>query len=403
MSVQLFASAVCLSAGIRRNQFESEGGELGGVEKLANMILKEKNCGNACEDAAGLLRALFGGLNFAGAIENSELDGNTVKVTTTGKGAVGELATKSRVPYDVIVYKHVNATFSHEKGRAVLKMEGLYFAPVDGMESYFITAKEYTNIAAEDGCKKECPMIGDDWRNTMPIQDVVACESCVAYEWYKANKGEVDGNTNKMARILTNTPFSNPALGWEQEQGAWVPSLVGDKNRRRIIYSMLTAAPTRIKDFIFGASPVDFNAPKKTYKDKRYVSAETEPDFRGDELLAAFFKSNKLLEKSQEVGKQALIGRKGTTYDYPLDMAENKLRMGTSGINFARMVAAGSAELRAAKPNGIFVRPAKPDKVMKMLGVCKEATKIVDGMRDETLIDSGCSGDEGRVRWGPAA
>jgi hypothetical protein len=345
----------------------------------------------ASTDAIELLDTIFGGLNDVGLVYSSipfQPDGeNTLTVTLTS-AAVGELATKSKVPYEVKVDRTMTAFVENVGSAVIVHMTGLYFAPPADMKSLLEAAMAYKATAAASACKAECES-----------GDVIACESCVAYEWYKVNKAAVAAQPGKMARILTATPFDTMALSLEKQQGNWTPSRVGDKNRRRIIYSMLTAAPTRIDRFIFGTTPVDFGVPAKTLNEKkkmkptfddgRYMAAVAVPDFHGNTELAAFFEENQLAAKALEIGKASLIGKLGTTYDYPLDMAE-KMGQGTSGINFARMVASANPILHE---QGIYVRPAKPDKVMKMLGLCAEAAA------NPAKIDTGCGGGDGRILW----
>jgi len=229
----------------------------------------------------------------------------------------------------------------------------------------------------------------------------------VAYKWYtkkfklemKALKKE-GGSKGKVARVIEATPIENPVLSLEVQQGDRMPSRVGDSNRERILYSMLLAAPTRFDKVIFGNSPADFNAPLEvpnwqgkmapTYsKAGPYMAAIPVEDYHGNTVLETFFREHNLLAKSIEIAKASLIGKLGTTYDYPLDKAES-LGQGTSGINFARLVSAANPLLQSQQ---IYVRPAKPDKVMKMLGVCQAA------LQDAEKIETGCGGSDGRVLW----
>lgn len=392
-------------AQVQKTSFAKSTGDLSGVEALKNDIDKLAGGSDAKEDAKEFLDTLFGGLFDAKLLEKSEYEPledsgvKALKVTLLGDDVVGELATKSKVPYEAQVGQTMFATaYATESGAIEISMTGLCFAPPSDTQGLFEEVLAYQETAAGNSkqCKKECKGLSAN----STIGDRITCESCVAYEWYKTHANQVASRSGKMARILTNTPFGTKALSLEKQQGNWTPSLVGDKNRRRIIYSMLAAAPACFEKFIFGTTPTDFGAPaeiinakkksEKTYADGRYMAVVTRFDFeKVRNVDKSFFMENHLQEKSLEIGKASLIGKQGTTYDYPLDMAE-AMGQGTSGINFARLVSAANPILHEQQ---IFVRPAKPDKVMKMLGLCKEA------LVDASKIDSGCGGNEGRIWW----
>jgi hypothetical protein len=218
-----------------------------GVEALKGAIDSLSGGSQAGNDAKDVLQTLFGGLDTAGLVEGSSFDGSAKVVVTLKGEVVGEMATKSKVPYEVQLDKTMSAEVVPKSDGAIeVKMEGLFFAPPADAKPLFELVLAFKNTAAANKkmCQKECE---SDY-------DGIACESCAAYEWYKLHKAEVAAQDGKMARILSATPFSLKALSLEKEQGAWVPSSVGDKNRRRIIYSMLLAAPARFESFIFGTS-----------------------------------------------------------------------------------------------------------------------------------------------------
>jgi len=314
---------------------------------------------------------------------------------------VGELATKSKVPYEVIVDRTMTATVQQQGEAVEVHLTGLFFAAPEDALPLLEEALGYKDTVLANGdCKKKCGSLDD-------VKGQLSCESCVAYKWYvqkfmpdmkdMKKEGSVTG---KMARILEATPIQNYALSLEVQQGDRLPSKVGNNNRERILYSMLLAQPTRFDKVIFGNSPADFNAPLETMNAKNkmaptyskagpYMAAVPVADFHGNTVLETFFQEHNLLAKSIEIAKATLIGKLGTTYDYPLDTAES-LGQGTSGINFARLVSAANPLLQSQK---IYVRPAKPDKVMKMLGLCHAA------LENAEKIETGCGGSDGRILW----
>jgi hypothetical protein len=389
------------------------------VEELKSAIDALSRGSQEGEDAKELLDTLFGGLKDAELVLDADYNAHEkMVIVTLVSPAVGELATKSKVPYQAQLKQTVTAKVikrepgqveEASEGRLELEMTGLYFGPPEDTKELFLAAMSHQAEYANDKkkCKKEYESMQTECETNDTSdecgKEAVGFESCVAYEWYKVNSGTIAGLSGKMARVLTGTPFGTKALSVEKEQGAWRPSLVGDKNRRRIIYSMLAAAPARFDRFIFGSIPQDFFAPAKTldhkgkeqdtYEVGRYVAAISVEDFNGNDDLRQHFADKKLATKSLIIGKASLIGRYGTTYDYPLDMAES-LGQGSSGINFARMVSAANPILQG---EGIYVRPANPAKVMKMVGLCKEA------FLDNDKIDTGCKNAEGRILWRAAA
>mmetsp|Transcript_49862 Transcript_49862/g.89533 ORF Transcript_49862/g.89533 Transcript_49862/m.89533 type:complete len:431 (-) Transcript_49862:93-1385(-) len=417
VAVQMAAAGRISMLERAQNALDVEGVAMDGVNRLLQSLrtsaidTKSVDATNAMD----FIETLFDGLDKAGLLESSKcgtpdpktaLDDCDVNMTLEVKlnsEAVGELATKSKVPLEVHVEDVMRAQVlpKGQSGALEVRFQGLYFmSPADGL-SLLKEAMAFKDEALAQGkCKTECASEAE-------IQGQIACESCVSYEWYKNKKKEGFGS-GKLARIFDKLPIESSALSLEVEQGNRLPSRVGDRNRQRIVYSMLTARPARVDHVIFGHAPADFNAPemtldaikstpqkqkmKPTYEINEkdgYMAAVALEDFHGNKELEEYFKEHNFLAKSIEIGKASLIGKLGTTYDYPLDMAES-IGQGVSGINFARMVSAAAPELQEQK---IYVRPAKPSKVMKMLGVCEAALK------DEKKIDTSCSGEDGRVLW----
>jgi hypothetical protein len=347
----------------------------------------------ASEDAALLIENLFRGLDAAELVASSvvtkvrkELNHHlTVKLT---EKTVGELATKERVPYDVHMDKSVGITFSSHGGSVVLEMRGLYFAPLKDAKDIFLEVMTFkADAKLQEPCKIECP--NASMSDTDSITEEVMCESCVAYEWYRANKENLIARGGKMSKMLAGIPFDKKAFGVESKQGAHHP----DEKRRRIIYSMLTVEPLRIKKVMFGSSSEDFGVPAhvndlSTYATGgRYISVETEGDVR-DLGLAAMSKTHNISRKSLSLGK--------TTWKIAFEQPAD-IELSTSD-SFARMIASGRHDLH---DHNIFVRPATSTDVIPVLGICAAAQTQLQFTEHPWKMDAdnGCPPPDGKMIW----
>merc|ERR550514_2621508 len=111
------------------------------------------------KEAAGLIEKLFGGLVEAEQVESSEFDGSdTLSVVLAGaNGALGEIATKSRVPLEVVAEKTMTARVEEmaATGALALHITGLFFEPVADITDLYTKAMSYRPTAQVKVCKKE--------------------------------------------------------------------------------------------------------------------------------------------------------------------------------------------------------------------------------------------------------
>jgi hypothetical protein len=359
---------------------------------------------DACEDAALFIDSVFGGLHRAKKVASSETstvdaegtehENNKLSVTLTQDHVVGEFATKSRVPYEILLAKNVSVTFSRQQDdMLVLKLDGLYLAPFKDSRDLFDQAMAFKVNATQDSCKTECPKGVD----VDSLAENVTCESCVSYEWYRANRDSLAENPSKMVKVLAQIPFDDKSFGQELEPGSKTPANVGDKKRHRIIYSMLTLEPLQINKAKFGHSPQQFGAPelvdgKKPYMDDRYVSLGTTTDFHGDTGLQGKFTKYGLADKALHLEKMALLGRLISSTGQPTDVEPV-----TSDTEFAGMIMSGKKELQ---DHNVFVRPAKTKDILPLFEHCRSAQQqLEEGENEPPNIDFACDDADGRIIW----